>query len=397
MRKLAIAMALSSTVLAAPALARDGAPYVGAEFGAMIVEDVDFSIGNRESAFFVDHDYGYDGAIFAGYDMGIFRIEAELSQKKAELEQFTTTFGIFQYGRQFRTFPNSIGSTKIQSLMLNGMLDFGDNEGTSGFIGGGVGLARVDVSASGFTNMPGVIDDRDDSTVAWQLIAGIRQALTPSIDAHLKYRFFNTTELDFNNNLGDFPEFANEGSGFGADFNSSSAKIRTHSLLGGLTFNFGAPPAPVVVTPPPVYVPPPAPQTQTCPNGTVIPVTQTCPVVQAPVVGPFIVFFDWDRSDITPQAAAILDNAAAAYQQTGQAQVVLAGHADRSGSADYNVGLSQRRADAVRSYLSGRGVPSGAIATEAFGESRPLVETADGVREPQNRRVEIQFGPGAGM
>jgi outer membrane protein OmpA-like peptidoglycan-associated protein len=109
------------------------------------------------------------------------------------------------------------------------------------------------------------------------------------------------------------------------------------------------------------------------------------------------VFFDWDRSDITPQAAAILDNAAAAYQQTGQAQVMLAGHADRSGSAQYNVGLSQRRADSVRQYLAGRGVPDTAVATEAFGEGRPLVETADGVREPQNRRVEITFGPGSGM
>jgi outer membrane protein OmpA-like peptidoglycan-associated protein len=61
------------------------------------------------------------------------------------------------------------------------------------------------------------------------------------------------------------------------------------------------------------------------------------------------------------------------------------------------VGLSQRRADSVRSYLAGRGIPDGSIATEAFGESRPLVETADGVREPQNRRVEITFGPGAGL
>jgi outer membrane protein OmpA-like peptidoglycan-associated protein len=112
--------------------------------------------------------------------------------------------------------------------------------------------------------------------------------------------------------------------------------------------------------------------------------------------GPFIVFFDWDKSDITPQAAAILDNAAAAYQQTGQANVVLAGHADRSGSDQYNVGLSQRRADAVKDYLAGHGVPDSAMSTEAYGESRPLVETADGVREPQNRRVEITFGPGSG-
>ena len=112
--------------------------------------------------------------------------------------------------------------------------------------------------------------------------------------------------------------------------------------------------------------------------------------------GPYIVFFDWDKDDITAQAAAILDNAAAAYQTCGQAQVVLAGHADRSGPADYNVGLSQRRANNTRAYLSGHGIPDGVITTQAFGESRPLVETADGVREPQNRRVEVTYGPGSG-
>ncbi|OTJ68810.1 OmpA family protein, partial [Pseudomonas aeruginosa] len=63
----------------------------------------------------------------------------------------------------------------------------------------------------------------------------------------------------------------------------------------------------------------------------------------------------------------------------------------------YNVGLSQRRADSVRSYLSGRGIPDGVISSEAFGESRPRVETADGVRELQNRRVEITYGPGSGQ
>ena len=113
--------------------------------------------------------------------------------------------------------------------------------------------------------------------------------------------------------------------------------------------------------------------------------------------GPFIVFFDWDKSDITPQAAAILDNAAAAYQQTGSAQVMLAGNADRSGPADYNVGLSQRRADAVKAYLAGRGIPENVITTEANGENRPIVETADGVREPQNRNVQITYGPGSGQ
>jgi outer membrane protein OmpA-like peptidoglycan-associated protein len=45
----------------------------------------------------------------------------------------------------------------------------------------------------------------------------------------------------------------------------------------------------------------------------------------------------------------------------------------------------------VKAYMAGKGVPEGSMTTEAFGESRPLVETADGVREPQNRRVEITF------
>jgi len=108
------------------------------------------------------------------------------------------------------------------------------------------------------------------------------------------------------------------------------------------------------------------------------------------------VFFDWDKSDITAEAAAILDNAAAAFAQTGHASIVLAGHTDKSGSDQYNQGLSQRRADAVKGYLAGKGVPDAAMTTEAFGESKPLVDTADGVREPQNRRVEITFGPGSG-
>ena len=110
-----------------------------------------------------------------------------------------------------------------------------------------------------------------------------------------------------------------------------------------------------------------------------------------------MVFFDWDKDEITPQAAAILDNAAAAYQTCGQAQVMIAGHADRSGSADYNVGLSQRRANErpLRTWPAAA-FPTASMTTEAFGESRPLVETADGVREPQNRRVEITFGPGSG-
>uniref|UniRef100_UPI002616FE95 OmpA family protein n=1 Tax=uncultured Sphingomonas sp. TaxID=158754 RepID=UPI002616FE95 len=135
--------------------------------------------------------------------------------------------------------------------------------------------------------------------------------------------------------------------------------------------NFGEP------TPPPPP-PPPAPE-----------------VVCSP--GPFIVFFEWDKSDITPEAASILDNAVTQYQSCGNAQVMLAGYTDTSGAAQYNVGLSQRRADAVKAYMTSRSIPDGVISTEAFGETRLRVQTADGVREVQNRRVEVTYGPGSGQ
>ena len=126
-----------------------------------------------------------------------------------------------------------------------------------------------------------------------------------------------------------------------------------------------------------------------------LPLPPPPPPIPACVDGPFVVFFDWDRDEIPPQAHAVIDNAVSAYQICRQAQVALAGHADHSGSDQYNVDLSQRRASNVRSFLAGRGIPDGVMTTDAFGECRPQVDTADGVREPLNRRVEITFGPGS--
>lgn len=408
MRKLAIVVALSSTVLATPALARDGAWYVGGDFGAMIVEDVEFDVGAREDAIIVDHEYGFDGAGFVGYDLGMFRLEAEVAYKRARIDGIQTTIGLPGAAGFNRTIPQTTvdaggGNTSALSFMVNGLLDFGDDDGISGFIGGGAGIARVNFNNQRqFANQGAFIDD-SDSRFAWQVLAGVRQAITDNIDVTVRYRFFNVGDLEM----------------VGFNGETFSSRLRTHSLLGGLTFNFGGvepeyqtcwdgsrvlvteacPPAPVppTVCPDGTTVPAGAacpalpPQVVPCPNGTTVPAGQTCPIP-----GPFIIFFDWDRDEITPAAAAILDNAAEQYRQTGNAQVVLAGHADRSGSDQYNVGLSQRRADNTRRYLAGRGIPDGVMRTEAFGESRPLVETADGVREPQNRRVEITFGPGSG-
>jgi len=110
--------------------------------------------------------------------------------------------------------------------------------------------------------------------------------------------------------------------------------------------------------------------------------------------GPYVVFFNWDQTSLTPEAASILDLAASRWSDCGGA-VMIAGHTDREGSAAYNVAKSNRMASSVRDYLASRGIPDGRMSIEAFGESRPKVDTADGVREVMNRRVEVTFGPGA--
>jgi outer membrane protein OmpA-like peptidoglycan-associated protein len=79
------------------------------------------------------------------------------------------------------------------------------------------------------------------------------------------------------------------------------------------------------------------------------------------------------------------------------ASVMLAGHTDRSGSVRYNLGLAQRRNTSVANYLTGKGIPGSRISSAALGESQPRKATADGVREQENRRVEVNYGPGSGM
>ncbi|MDQ3124026.1 MAG: OmpA family protein, partial [Pseudomonadota bacterium] len=102
------------------------------------------------------------------------------------------------------------------------------------------------------------------------------------------------------------------------------------------------------------------------------------------------------QDGLSAQARSVLRQVAQDYRAAGAMQVVLSGHTDRSGGDANNIGLSQRRAQAVREYLTTLGVPEGVMTTQAFGETRNAVETADGVREPDNNRVEITFGPGSG-
>jgi OmpA-OmpF porin, OOP family len=106
----------------------------------------------------------------------------------------------------------------------------------------------------------------------------------------------------------------------------------------------------------------------------------------------YLVFFAWDQADITPVTSAVLDQVAADYASARPSRVMLAGHADRSGSEAYNDALSEQRVRNVARALLARGVAEAALDVQWFGESEPRIPTADGVREPQNRRVEIVFG-----
>jgi OmpA-OmpF porin, OOP family len=368
MRKLAIAVALASTAIASPAFARDDAWYIGIEAGPSLVEDTSIKLANGTTAVTSGFDTGADADAIIGYDFGGFRLEAEVGYKKANINDHNLALGLtpIAVAGQYND-DRAFGDASALSFMLNGLLDFGDDDGINGFVGGGIGVARI--KANDFGVRPGqVLIDDSDTGLAWQALAGVRAPLSGNWDVGLKYRFFNAPSVDLVTTTG-----ANV-----------STRYRSHSILGSLIYNFGEPAAPPPPPPPP---PPPAPPEAAPPP----PVAKVC------TPGPYIVFFEWDKADITPEASSILDNAVTAYGDCGQAQVMLAGHADKSGAPKYNIGLSQRRNANVRAYLEGKGIGSGVIATQAFGESAPRVETSDGVRELQNRRVEITYGPGSGM
>jgi OmpA-OmpF porin, OOP family len=283
MRNLTTALMAAVAVIATPAIARDGAAYVGVEFGAMKANDLKIDVNGVEDAVVVEHEFnmpwnglgntGWDGSLFAGYDFGGFRLEAEASRKRARIEEVQSAV-VLPLGAGPGTYA-AAGQTRVSNYMLNGMLDLGDDAGTSGFIGAGVGYAKVGLNNFRvFDNAPAYLDDSDGG-LAWQVFAGLRQALGENLDVHVKYRYFNAPGVDLDDGL-----------------RTGDMKFSSHSLLGGLTLNFGRPaPAPVAPPPPraapaPVAAPPPPPQTRTCPDGSVRLVTEACPAPPAPVVAP---------------------------------------------------------------------------------------------------------------
>lgn len=117
------------------------------------------------------------------------------------------------------------------------------------------------------------------------------------------------------------------------------------------------------------------------------PMPAPAPAMEAPK--PFIVYFGFDSATLSGAGMRVIDDAVATAQRMGIVDFSVTGHADRSGPESYNLALSLRRANAVRDALIARGVKASGISVAGRGEAENAVPTADGVREPANRRVEI--------
>jgi outer membrane protein OmpA-like peptidoglycan-associated protein len=140
--------------------------------------------------------------------------------------------------------------------------------------------------------------------------------------------------------------------------------ITKHTVTIGFRYGFDEPPAPAPVVAPPVETPKPK---------------------------HFIIFFGFNKCNITAEADSVLSEAASAAKSGGSASVTIVGHTDTVGSTKYNQKLSECRANAAKSNLVGKGVPDGAISASGKGETELMVQTGDGVKEPQNRRATIDL------
>ncbi len=117
------------------------------------------------------------------------------------------------------------------------------------------------------------------------------------------------------------------------------------------------------------------------------PVPKAAPAPMMPET--FIVYFAFDSTELTAASKLVLDETMGAAKKMAATDLAVTGHADRAGAEEYNLALSLRRASAVLDALAARGANPAKISLAGRGESEPLAATADGVREPVNRRVEI--------
>ena len=293
-----------------------------------------FGTGSAE----MDDGWAVLATVGYGFKDSNWRMEGELGYRVNEGK------GIADFG-QSSTF-NTSGDVELTewSLMFNALYDFNLNSDRWGLsVGAGAGIDNPR-----FKSIDGT--DSNDKVFAYQGIVGLTYRVNQHWDLMLNYRYFNAAEAELRAS---------------ADSLVSEVDLEKHTVTLGFRYGYDEPPAPapVVAAPPP---PPPAPKQ-------------------------FIVFFGWNKCNITAEADAVLSEAASAAKSSGSASIRVVGHTDTSGSNAYNQKLSECRAGAVKTNLVGKGIADGSISTSGKGEGELMVQTGDGVKEPQNRRATVDM------
>jgi OmpA-OmpF porin, OOP family len=328
-------------------------------------------------------DSGFNVGGRVGYQWGPWRFEEEYSYRRNALSSLGNNAGL---GGVVISSGGVDGQRSAHAIMTNVIYDFTIGWPISPHIGAGIGavdiIDSVSLNATTIGALPAGVAQTPPGLVpvpqtfggtllkgsgwqfGYQAIGGIRYDFSPAVSFDLDYRYLATTDPTFTKS-GRFP-FPNGNRGTnccgGGQYQTG---YQTHNIVASVTMKFGAPPAP----PPPL---PPAP-----------------PPPPPPKV--YLVFFDWDKYNITPEGQQIIALAAQQYKAGGSVRLQVTGYTDLSGSAGYNQRLSERRANAVANALAALGVARNDMVVTGRGMNDPRVPTAPGVREPQNRRVEIVF------
>ena len=327
--------------IAANAQAVNG-PYISLGAGVNIMQDEPVtSIGGiGVSGVNVKTDLGGTGVVAGGYGFGNgLRAEFEFDYRYNSLDKLTGPGGSV----------SGSGSEQKFGPMVNVLYDFTTvSPSFVPYVGVGAGYQWATEKLSSVAGIP-VGSSNTEGAFAYQAILGgaIPIASVPGLAVTAEYRFLGLA--------GDRTYGAIK---LGNDYN--------HSILIGARYAFGAPaPAPVASAPAPT----PAPAVQPARS--------------------YLVFFDWDKSTLTDRARSIIKEAADNSTHVQYTRIEVNGYTDTSGTPVYNQGLSIRRAQAVAAELVHDGVPQAAITATGYGDTHLLVSTGPGVREPQNRRVEI--------
>jgi outer membrane protein OmpA-like peptidoglycan-associated protein/outer membrane protein W len=272
------------------------------------------------------------------------------------------------------------GTISQSSLMVNLIRDLAPESSFHPFVGLGFGAVQTNVKVLGqFSVNPAAapvnlsINGKEIAPAA-QFLAGMAWALSDRTSLDMTYRYMAVGKTTVNSTSGT--------TATGYVPGRFAGEMDNQTLTIGLRMALGAPvPPPPPAPEPEPYTPPPPP-----------PAPAPEPVKPVYEAREFIVYFEHDKSFLTADAQSVVSAAADYSKAGGAARVVVVGHADTSGSAAYNVRLSERRAKVVADALAGQGVDPATLAVDWKGETSLAVATKDGVKEPLNRRSTINIG-----